>query len=37
MKFMSPARMIGFGADMEEFIKCYSLNGIKANICKPTI
>ena len=28
-KFMSPARMISRGGEMETFMKQYSLNGIK--------
>jgi len=28
-KFMSPAKMISVGDDMEQFLKCFSLNGIK--------
>ena len=36
MKFMSPAAMIARGGEMEEFMKRYSLNGIKIpKICKP--
>jgi hypothetical protein len=35
-KFMGPAKMIAKGADMEEFMKLFSLNGIRnPNICKP--
>jgi len=35
-KFMSPAKMIAYNDDMENFLKCFSLNGIKSfNICKP--
>jgi hypothetical protein len=35
-KFISPASMIARGNEMEEFIKRYSLNGIKIpTICKP--
>jgi hypothetical protein len=29
MKFMSPARMIAQGSEMEKFMKHFSLNGIK--------
>jgi hypothetical protein len=36
MKFMSPAAMIAKGAEMETFMKQFSLNGIRnPNICKP--
>jgi hypothetical protein len=35
-KFSGPARMIARGAEMEEFMKQFSLNGIRnPNICKP--
>ena len=37
-KFMSPAMMIARNDAAEEFVKRYSLNGIKSNlgnICKP--
>jgi len=35
-KFMMPAAMIAKGGEMETFMKCYSLNGIKIpTICKP--
>jgi hypothetical protein len=35
-KFMLPAKMIARGADMETFMKQFSLNGIKIpTICKP--
>ena len=37
MKFMTPATMIAQGAEMEQFMKHFSLNGIKsANICNPS-
>ena len=36
VKFMMPAQMMTKGGEMEEFVKRYSLNGVKAgNICKP--
>ena len=36
MKFMSPAAMIAQGSEMEQFMKKFSLNGIRnPNICKP--
>jgi hypothetical protein len=36
MKFMSPAAMIARGSEMEQFMKQFSLNGIRnPNICKP--
>jgi hypothetical protein len=36
MKFMSPAAMIARGGEMEQFMKHFSLNGVKApTICKP--
>lgn len=28
-RFMAPAKMISAGDDMEQFLKCFSLNGIK--------
>jgi hypothetical protein len=35
-KFMMPARMISVSDDMHDFLKCFSLNGIKpTTICKP--
>ena len=35
-KFMSPAKMISVGEGMEEYLKCFSLNGLKSsNLCKP--
>jgi len=35
-KFMMPAMMISRRSDMEDFMKRYSLNGIKVpTICKP--
>lgn len=35
-KFSGPARMIARGSEMEEFIKHFTLNGVKAStICKP--
>ena len=35
-KFMGPAKMIARGAEMETFMKQFSLNGIKVpTICKP--
>jgi hypothetical protein len=35
-KFMYPAKMISVNDDMENFLKQFSLNGIKsANICRP--
>jgi len=34
-KFMTPAKMISVNDDMEQFLKCFSLNGIKQfNICR---
>lgn len=34
-KFMSPAKMISVNEDMENFLKCFSLNGIKQfSICR---
>ncbi len=37
-KFMMPAYMIGKNDDMQEFMKQFTLNGIKAsNLCKPEI
>ena len=36
MKFMTPAYMIAKNNDVQEFMKQFSLNGIKAsNLCKP--
>jgi hypothetical protein len=36
MKFMTPAYMIAKNNDAQEFMKQFSLNGIKAsNLCKP--
>lgn len=38
VKFMLPAMLIARNDSMEEFIKTYSLNGIKSNLgnmCKP--
>jgi hypothetical protein len=36
MKFMSPAAIMSQGAEMEQFMKQFSLNGIRnPNICKP--
>jgi hypothetical protein len=36
MKFLFPAMMIARNDEMENFLKCFSLNGIKSfNICKP--
>jgi len=36
MKFMGPASMISRGAEMETFMKHFSLNGIKPpTICRP--
>jgi len=33
-KFMTPAKMISFNADMEDYLKHFSLNGIKKfSIC----
>jgi len=34
-KFMMPARLISHSDDMEKFLGQFSLNGIKANICRP--
>jgi len=35
-KFMMPAKLISTSDDMQEFLRCFSLNGIKHhNICKP--
>jgi hypothetical protein len=35
-KFMSPAAMIAKGDKMEQYMKMYSLNGLKVpTICKP--
>jgi len=35
-KFMAPAKMISINDDMENFLKCFSLNGIKpTTICRP--
>lgn len=35
-KFTGPAKMMARGADMENYLKCFSLNGIhNPNICKP--
>jgi hypothetical protein len=35
-KFMAPAKMISVNDDMEQFLRCFSLNGIKSfNICRP--
>ena len=35
-KFMGPAKMIARGAEMEKYMKHFSLNGIKGHtICKP--
>jgi hypothetical protein len=36
-KFMTPAKMIAHNDEMQKFIGQFSLNGIKSNICKPTI
>lgn len=34
-KFMMPAKIIGINDDMQEYLKCFSLNGIKQhNICR---
>lgn len=34
-KFMLPAHIIGLGDDMEQYLKCFSLNGIKNySICR---
>jgi len=34
-KFMYPAKLIGIGEDMEQYLKCFSLNGVKAyNLCR---
>lgn len=38
LKFMAPANMIARNDAMEDFLKRYSLNGIKSNLgnmCKP--
>jgi hypothetical protein len=36
LKFMTPAAMIARGSEMEQFMKQFSLNGIRnPNICKP--
>ena len=35
IKFMLPAMMIARNDQMETWMKHFSLNGIKANICKP--
>jgi hypothetical protein len=36
MKFTTTATMIAQGAEMEQFMKQFSLNGIRnPNICKP--
>lgn len=35
-KFYGPARTMAKGAEMEQFMKQFSLNGVKATtICKP--
>lgn len=35
-KFMTPANMISVNDDMQEYLKHFSLNGIKQfNICRP--
>jgi len=35
-KFMAPAKMISVNDDMADYLKHFSLNGIKSfNICKP--
>jgi len=36
-KFMTPAKMIAHNDEMQKFIGQFSLNGIKSNICNPTI
>ncbi len=36
-KFMYPAKLIAHNDEMQKFIGNFSLNGIKSNICKPTI
>lgn len=34
-QFMTPAKMIGMGDDMEQYLKHFSLNGIKQfSICR---
>ena len=36
MKFMSPAAIIAQGSEMEQFMKQFSLNGIRSpKFCKP--
>jgi hypothetical protein len=36
MKFMTPAAVMSKGAEMEQFMKQFSLNGIKSsNMCNP--
>ena len=36
MKFMTPAYMIAKNDDVQEFMKQFSLNGVKSsNLCKP--
>lgn len=37
LKFAMPAKLISVGSEMEDFLKCFSLNGIKSsNLCKPS-
>ncbi len=36
-KFMYPAKLISYNDDMEGFLRQFSLNGIKSNICKPQV
>ena len=33
LKFTLPARTIGYGEEMEQYLKTFSLNGLKANLC----
>jgi hypothetical protein len=35
MYFKGPASMIARNDEMEKFIKQFSLNGLRSNLCKP--
>lgn len=34
-KFMMPAHLISKSGDMEDWMKQFSLNGLRSNLCKP--
>ncbi len=37
-RFATPAKMIAYNDDMENYLKTFSLNGVKAsNLCKPDV